>query len=72
MPSTLQELRERALRLTNEERTDLVEVLLASIEPVVHEAWRDEIERRVEAWESGRSRVIDGDEVFSAARKITA
>ncbi len=47
MSTQLEELQERALRLSPEERAELVEHIIASMEPALHPAWKAEIERRI-------------------------
>lgn len=72
MSTPLKELQERALRLPPEERAQLVECILASMEPALHPDWKAEIERRVAAWQRGDVTSIDAGSVFAQARSLGA
>ena len=68
------ELAQRGKALTTDERSRLVDILLASLhEPLIAEveaAWEVEIERRLAAYDRGEGKAIDAEEVFGKARRI--
>ena len=68
------ELAQRGKALTTEERSRLVDILLASLhEPLIAEveaAWEAEIERRLAEYDRGDVKAIDAEEVFEKARSI--
>ena len=68
------ELAQRAKALTTDDRSRLVDILLASLhEPLIAEveaAWEVEIERRLAAYDRGEVKAIDAEEVFAKARSI--
>ena len=48
-------------------RTNLVEIILASLQPLqkdVDDMWAKEVEERISALESGKAQLISGNEVF--------
>ena len=48
-------------------RTNLVEIILASLQPLqkdVDDVWTKEVEERISALESGKTQLISGNEVF--------
>ncbi|MEJ2327386.1 MAG: addiction module protein [Chromatiaceae bacterium] len=63
---------EQALALPAEQRLRLVDALLSSLNaptsPEVERAWREEAERRVGEIETGRVRLIEGEEAFARLR----
>ncbi len=53
-------------------RLELIDHLLESITPPktdVEEAWKDEVERRIDEVESGEVELIPGEEVFARMRE---
>jgi len=70
MVSPRDELFEQALRLPPEDRRHLADRLAASCPPPTQEQidaeWRDEVQRRVNAYRRGEVEVIDAAEVFRA------
>jgi len=60
-----------ALALPVEQRLELVDVLLGSlnspIDPHIERLWAEEAERRVAQIESGEATLVDGEEAFSRA-----
>ena len=68
------ELAQRGKALTTDDRSRLVDILLASLhEPLIAEveaAWEVEIERRVAEYDRGEVKAIDAEEVFEKARNI--
>ena len=76
MSALLSELTKRAQELPPEERAQLAQELLESVDheadPEVQAAWDDEIVRRVAAYERGEGRLTSADEVFEAARRLTS
>jgi putative addiction module component (TIGR02574 family) len=74
MTATLEELTSQAIALSPEDRARLADLLFASlpddsVEPL-SEAWDQEIERRLNAVESGTARLVPAADVYAEARKI--
>jgi len=64
---TCHEIASAALALPPESRATLVEMLLASLEPIdikYHEEWEKEIEDRITAYERGEMELISREEVM--------
>ena len=63
---------DEALSLPTDARLDLVDKLLASLNPQTDEGidrlWAEEAERRVAQVEAGEARLVPGDEVFARIR----
>jgi putative addiction module component (TIGR02574 family) len=74
MSELLLELSTRAKTLSPEERAQLAEILLESIdEAVSHDLspeWEREIERRVAAYDRGETKTYLAEDVFAEARHI--
>jgi putative addiction module component (TIGR02574 family) len=70
MSDTLEVLTKAALKLSADERAELAERLIASVEPPepLHPAWEAEIARRIAALDAGRTKTIPGDQVFAELR----
>jgi putative addiction module component (TIGR02574 family) len=75
MSALLDELSKKAQSLTVEERAQLAQELLESVErdadPDVQAAWDAEIADRVAKYERGEAKLIPAEEVFAAARRLT-
>ena len=75
MSTLLDELSKKAQALTVEERAQLAQELLESVErdadPDVQAAWEAEIADRVGKYERGEAKLIPAEEVFAAARRLT-
>jgi putative addiction module component (TIGR02574 family) len=75
MSTLLDELSRKALALTLDERAQLAQRLLESIEresdPEVQAAWKTEIADRIARYERGEARLIPAEEVFATARRLT-
>ena len=75
MSSLFDELSKMAQTLAVEERAQLAQELLESIErdadPDVQAAWEAEIEDRTAKYERGEAKLIPAEEVFAAARRLT-
>ena len=75
MSTLLDELSKKAQTLTIEERAQLAQELLESVErdadPDVQAAWEAEIADRVAKYERGEAKLIPAEEVFAAARRLT-
>ncbi len=73
MASVLTELKEKASQLSETERAELALSLIESLDgpadPDVEEAWRLEIEQRIDQIERGEIQLIPGDEVFARLRR---
>lgn len=74
MTDALKELEKKAKSLTVDERAQLAELLLESIqEPPVAEieaAWDREIEERAAAYDRGELQTISAEDVFAEARRL--
>ena len=74
MAVTLAEVEEQARSLSPDERAQLVEILLESLqEPQptdIAAAWDAEIEQRVAAFDRGEGTTHPAEEVFSEARRL--
>jgi len=70
MSSTLESLTAEALKLSAEERAELAERLITSVEPPapLHPAWEAEIARRIADLDAGRTQSIPGEQVFAELR----
>ena len=70
MSSQLASVQAAALKLSAEERAQLADRLIASLldDQAVDDAWADEVERRVEAIESGRSNLVPANDAIDRAR----
>lgn len=67
------ELSERARQLPPEERAQLAEDLLASLQeitPEVEAAWDDEIRKRLDEIERGVAHLVPAEDVFAEARRV--
>lgn len=75
MSTLLEELSEKAKSLSLEERAQLAQELLESVEreadPEVEAAWEAEIANRITRYEQGKATLIPAEEVFAAARRLT-
>lgn len=75
MSALLDELAKKAQTLAVEERAQLAQELLASVErdadPEVQAAWEAEIAQRIAKYERGEAKLIPASEVFDAARRLT-
>jgi len=72
MPSTLESIESEALKLSPEERAELIERLIDTVVPAppLHPAWAAEIERRLADMDAGRSKAIPADEVLADMRAL--
>lgn len=75
MSTLLDELSKKARTLVVEERAQLAQELLESIErevdPGVQAAWEGEIADRIAKYERGEAKLVSAEEVFAAARLLT-
>ena len=75
MSALLDELSKKARTLNVEERVQLAQDLLESVErevdPDVQAAWEAEIADRIARYERGEAKLIPAEEVFAAARLLT-
>ena len=75
MSALLDELSKKAQGLALEERTQLAQQLLESVDrdsdPEAQEAWETEIAGRIAKYERGEAKLIPAEEVFAAARRLT-
>jgi len=73
MNTSLKQVEEQALSLNPEERAKLAEVMLESLNlPLaeIEEAWAQEIEQRVAAYERGEIPAYAAEDVFAEAKRI--
>ena len=74
MSELLTELSERARALPANEREQLAEDLLMSlqgeIDPEVEMVWDQEIQRRLSEVDNGTAKLVPAEEVFAEARRI--
>jgi putative addiction module component (TIGR02574 family) len=74
MSALLDELSQKAQTLALEERAQLAQELLESVErdadPETSAAWEREIATRIEKYERGQAKLIPAEEVFAAARRL--
>ncbi|MEJ1972548.1 MAG: addiction module protein [Lacunisphaera sp.] len=74
MPRKVSEIVAEAKQLPYGERAELVEQLIAAnardIDPKIEKAWGDEALRRLEEMESGKVKMIPGEQVMAEIRKI--
>ena len=73
MSTVLDELKQKAAQLGEDERAELALALISSLdgepETGVDEAWRVEITRRIAQIERGEIQLVPGDEVFARLRR---
>lgn len=66
MSATLQSIEAEALKLSPEERTELIERLIVSVAPPpLSVAWQAEIERRISDMDAGRAQSVPAEEGFA-------
>jgi putative addiction module component (TIGR02574 family) len=74
MSNALKELEKQAKSLTADERAQLAEYLLESIQdpPLaeIEAAWDREIEERAAAYDRGELKTISAEDVFAEARRL--
>ena len=72
MSKSLKQLEDQALALTAEERAQLAESLLDSLQSSTSdiEKWADEIERRIAALDRGEISAYSAEDVFADARRL--
>ena len=75
MSALLDELSKRAKELALEERAQLAQELMESVDqesdPEVDAAWETEIASRIARYERGEAKLIPASEVFESARRLT-
>jgi putative addiction module component (TIGR02574 family) len=75
MSALLDELTSKAKDLPLEERAQLAQQLMESVDqesdPEVEAAWATEIASRIARYERGESKLTPASEVFEAARRLT-
>lgn len=75
MSALLDELSKRAKQLAVDERAQLAQELLESVEqeadPEVQAVWEAEIASRIAKYERGEANLIPATDVFEAARRLT-
>lgn len=72
MHTSLDEVTEQALKLTAEERAELIERLADTVlpPPPLHPAWEAEIARRVAEMDAGLAESIPAEQVFAEMRDL--
>ena len=75
MSALLDELSKKAKELALEERAQLAQELMESVDqesdPEIEAAWETEIASRIAKYERGEAKLIPASEVFEAARRLT-
>ena len=75
MSALLDELSKKAKELALEERAQLAQELMESVDqesdPEVEAAWETAIASRITKYERGEAKLIPASEVFEAARRLT-
>ena len=75
MSALLDELSKRAKQLAVDERAQLAQELLESVEqeadPEVQAVWEAELASRITKYERGEANLIPAADVFEAARRLT-
>lgn len=72
MATSTAEFESIAVSLPIDMKIELIDRLIESISPVnseIDEAWKIEVERRIDEVENGTATLIPGDEVFAKIRK---
>jgi len=72
MKDTSKAIVDRALELPENERAEVVEQLLLSLDkpnPDIEEQWAIEVESRIDAYDRGEIRSVPADEVFAKHRR---
>jgi putative addiction module component (TIGR02574 family) len=73
MSASLKQIEDQARALTPEDRAKLAESMLESLHaPLaeIEQAWNEEIERRVAAFDRGEIPAYPAEDVFAEARRI--
>jgi putative addiction module component (TIGR02574 family) len=74
MTATVEDLAQQATQLTTEDRSRLVELLLASLPDdeaaAAEAAWDEEVLRRMSAVNAGTARTVSAEDVHAAARRL--
>ena len=74
MPRKISEIVEEASQLPEGERAELIEQLIfansKNLDPKIEQAWADTALRRLEEIESGKIKLIPGEQVMAEIRKI--
>lgn len=73
MSPLVEELSQKARLLSPEERVQLAEELLATVQesdPEVEAAWEEEIRRRIAEIEGGTAKLVPAAEVFAEVRRL--
>lgn len=73
MSTLIEELSRQALSLPPEERVQLAEKLLATVQEMdedVDAAWDEEIRRRVAEIDNGTANLVSAEEVFAEVRRL--
>jgi putative addiction module component (TIGR02574 family) len=79
MAALLKDLEDQALKLTPQERSELIQRLIASLDGIpedsleaIAQAWDEEIARRVADMDAGRTQWIPAEEVFKEIDALIA
>jgi hypothetical protein len=76
MRDTVEELAERGKTLAPNDRSRLVDMLLASLEESslaeIESSWDIEAERRLSMFDKGEIQAVDGEQVLNKARAIAS
>ena len=74
MSTSVEDIEAQALKLSAEDRAELIERLISSVvpHPPLHPAWEAEIARRIDDLDARRAKLISCDQVFAEVRALTA
>ena len=74
MSISVEALVEQASKLSAEDRTHLVDLLLASVSDAesaeIDASWAEEIQRRAEAVRAGTAKTVSAEDVHAQARRL--
>ena len=72
MSTTVEDIEAQALKLSAEDRAELIERLISSVvpHPPLHPAWEAEIARRVADMEAGRTQWVPWEQVQATMRAM--
>lgn len=73
MSTTLDDVTELALKLTAEDRAELIERLADTVlpePPLLHPSWAPELARRVAELDAGEAELVPAEQVFTEMRQI--
>ena len=71
MTAALKKITDDLLKLPPEDRMSVADLLIASVpqleDGVLHEAWEEELDKRIDAYERGEAKTVSADESHAQA-----